>query len=432
MLLLTDGEEAGLLGARLFCNDVTAGYKFDMGRPAHDPTLSAHPDLDRVAIVLNFDARGTSGPSIMYETGPGNLELIRYFAAAAPPWPVANSLSYDVYKMLRNDSDFTVFRRGGKQGLNFAFIGNYFYYHTSWDAVENLNPGSVFHDGTYALTLARHFANLDSVELTRISSASQPNAVYFNLPPLGIVHYPATWTWPLTILQLVLTVAAFALAARRRALSGRGLAGAAARLVLALILAPAAVFGLASLLRPPHTPGAFDAQLIAIAAVVLAISLTAAGTPLNFVHPTRGQPPRTTDRCAVVLIVLAIAGIAVDRWLPGGSFLFLWPGIFLALNLLFLFVVPCRPWIRVACLWFAALPTALVFLPLAVVLFTALTMNVAWLVSALSVALVLVAWMLLAAHLRFTPPLPPSPPAPPATGSTAPDAQSMATPTSPA
>src|SRR5207237_4744598 len=55
--LFTDGEEAGLLGAAAFVRE--------------------HPWAKDVAVVLNFEARGTSGRSFMFETGPGNLDAAR-------------------------------------------------------------------------------------------------------------------------------------------------------------------------------------------------------------------------------------------------------------------------------------------------------------------------------------------------------------------
>src|SRR5262245_20566690 len=70
--LFTDAEEAGdLLGARLF--------------------VAKHPLASRIGVVLNFEARGNAGPSIMFETAAGNGDLIREFAQASPR-PVANSL----------------------------------------------------------------------------------------------------------------------------------------------------------------------------------------------------------------------------------------------------------------------------------------------------------------------------------------------------
>ena len=73
--------------------------------------VTEHPWAKDVGTVLNFEARGTSGPSYMLmEANQGNKNLIKDFAAAAPQYPVTNSLMYSIYKMLPNDTDLTVFR----------------------------------------------------------------------------------------------------------------------------------------------------------------------------------------------------------------------------------------------------------------------------------------------------------------------------------
>ena len=100
--LLDDGEERGLQGSKLF--------------------VAEHPWASDVGVVLNFDARGSSGPSFMFETSAGNGWLIRQFALASPR-PLAISVSMDVYPILGNDTDLTSFKRAGVAGLNFAFIG---------------------------------------------------------------------------------------------------------------------------------------------------------------------------------------------------------------------------------------------------------------------------------------------------------------------
>jgi hypothetical protein len=101
IFLFTDGEEPGLLGAKAF--------------------VDAHPAA--AALVLNFEARGTSGPAFMFETSEGNGWIVRQFAEAAP-YPQANSLSYKAYRNMPNDTDLTIFKKAGIAGLNFAFIGD--------------------------------------------------------------------------------------------------------------------------------------------------------------------------------------------------------------------------------------------------------------------------------------------------------------------
>lgn len=97
VVLFSDGEELGLLGARAFARH--------------------HPWMADVRLVLNFEARGTRGPSILFETGPGTGPLMTDFATTAPH-PLAFSYGYDVYRRLPNDTDFTVFREAGKSGFN--------------------------------------------------------------------------------------------------------------------------------------------------------------------------------------------------------------------------------------------------------------------------------------------------------------------------
>src|SRR5437763_11633367 len=81
ILLITDGEERGMLGAEAF--------------------VLYHPWARDVGLVLNFDARGTNGPSVMFQTSSGNASLIKQFAAGAP-YPVALSLAGDIYKRMPN------------------------------------------------------------------------------------------------------------------------------------------------------------------------------------------------------------------------------------------------------------------------------------------------------------------------------------------
>ncbi len=95
-LLLTDGEEAGLLGAWLFVREL--------------------PLSKRVKAAVNLEARGTSGPSLMFETGSANTWLMHLYGSAISR-PITNSLYYVVYKQLQNDTDFTVFKSAGTRAL---------------------------------------------------------------------------------------------------------------------------------------------------------------------------------------------------------------------------------------------------------------------------------------------------------------------------
>jgi hypothetical protein len=364
VLLITDGEELGLLGARAFVAEM--------------PEAAAE-----IALVLNFDARGTTGPSLMFETAPHNGSLIGHFAAA-DPFPLANSLSYDVYRLLRNDTDFTIFRRAGLKGLNFAFMGNYFYYHKAADNPDHLDPASLYHHGAHALALTRHFASLDSRELAAINAEDQPNAVYFNLTPSLLVRYPATWIWPLSAAAFLLMVVALILLFRRRQLTPRGLAGAFARLTLGLLVVSASVYGLILLFRPPQSPAAFTLQLLAIMTVSAVITLAMA---LEFRRRTT-----LADIAMAGVILFSALAIPMNIYLPGGSYLFLWPPLFVSLGLLTSLLLPSRPRLQSLISIVAFMPAVLLLAPLNVQLFTALTLNLA---PACSVIVVLTTWLIL-------------------------------------
>ncbi|MGB5402577.1 MAG: M20/M25/M40 family metallo-hydrolase, partial [Robiginitalea sp.] len=133
IVLFTDAEELGLNGAELFVN--------------------RHAWANEVGLALNFEARGSGGPSYMLiETNRGNQKMIEGFKKAHPEYPVANSLAYSIYKMLPNDTDLTVFREDGDiEGFNFAFIDDHFDYHTAMDIQPRLDRETLAHQGSYLM-----------------------------------------------------------------------------------------------------------------------------------------------------------------------------------------------------------------------------------------------------------------------------------------
>ena len=183
IILISDAEELGLLGANAFVNH--------------------HPWAKNIGLVLNFEARGSGGPSYMLmETNGGNKKLIEQFAEANPKYPVASSLMYSIYKMLPNDTDLTVFREDGDiQGFNFAFIDDHFDYHTQQDSYERLNKNTLEHQASYLMPMLNYFAHADLNNLN-----SDNDNVYFNLPYIGMVYYPFSWVMPLVIILAILFI----------------------------------------------------------------------------------------------------------------------------------------------------------------------------------------------------------------------------------
>ncbi len=179
IILFTDAEELGLNGAALF--------------------VTKHKWAKDVGIVVNFEARGTSGPSFMLmETNKGNASLVNAFSEASTSHPVASSLMYSVYKMMPNDTDLTVFREHGNiPGYNFAFIDSHFNYHTAQDDLSHLDHRSVLHQGSYLMPLLNHLSNAN---LSNLETAE--DKVYFNVPFL-FIDYPFSWVFTMLIIAVM-------------------------------------------------------------------------------------------------------------------------------------------------------------------------------------------------------------------------------------
>ncbi len=135
LVLITDAEEAGLIGAAAFA--------------AHDPLAK------RVGAVINMEARGTTGGTNMFQTSTPNA---RDAAAIGRPLPSANSLSTDFYELLPNDTDLTMLLPLKIDAGNYSIIGSGKRYHTPLDNLAHLDRNSVRHMGATTLSAVERFA----------------------------------------------------------------------------------------------------------------------------------------------------------------------------------------------------------------------------------------------------------------------------------
>ena len=214
ILLVTDAEEVGLLGARAFVRE--------------------HPLASEVAVVINVEARGTSGRSNMFETSEGNAALIDVLHEV--PSPSATSLAYEVYRRMPNDTDLTVFKDAGMAGLNFAFVGDVGHYHTPLDDLRHLSPASVQHQGESAWAVTRTLATADLESLQ-----TEADAVYLDMLGLFLLQAPASSMLPTCIVLLLGTIAAVVLVHRRGATTGRAVAWGLLAALGVLVVAVAVV-----------------------------------------------------------------------------------------------------------------------------------------------------------------------------------------------
>lgn len=298
IVLFTDAEELGMLGARAFVKE--------------------HTWMRDVSVVLSFEMRGAGGPSIMLQTGDRNgwiVDALDRFASR----PLAYSVASEVYDRLPNDTDFTPFLEAGVQGLNFAAIGRANVYHQEYDAPARVSEASIQHHGLQALGALRYLGAAD------LSTVDGPNVVYFTLPVLGLVSYRQVWGLGLAAGLLVLLAGGIMLS-RRKAGRVRGLLVGLAVAVLVCALA----FGAAYLLRgwlprfhPEYgsLPGAaFHGEGWYVVAVLgISFALVTAAHALA----RRWLPPTELELGALALPVLL--GVVLAVAMPLGAPMVQWP-----------------------------------------------------------------------------------------------------------
>ncbi|HKQ88283.1 MAG TPA: M20/M25/M40 family metallo-hydrolase, partial [Candidatus Acidoferrales bacterium] len=222
IFLIDEGEEAGLIGARAF--------------------VDWHSWARQVRAAVNLDARGTSGASVLFETGSANQWIVQLFKHAAPR-PVTSSIFYDVYQELPNDTDMTVFKSVEQQGANFAYIGSEPQYHTPLDNFANVNPASVQQQGDNALAMTWALAN------TALSNPPEKDAVYFDIFGRYVFEWPASRAVLIAIIAALLLSAQVALLFWTKRMTSREFLAGLTALPLALVSTGALALILYRLLR---------------------------------------------------------------------------------------------------------------------------------------------------------------------------------------
>ncbi|WP_329791254.1 M28 family peptidase [Lentzea sp. DG1S-22] len=342
LFVFTDAEEIGLLGAKALVEDPEG--------------------LPDAALVLNFEARGSSGPTLMFETGTDSAWLVDLLARHSVR-PQTSSLFAEAYRYLPNLTDFTVFAAAGHQGMNFAYLEGYTHYHGPHDTVANVDPATVQHQGEYALGLAKALGTAD------LTAPPAGDSVHFTAL-WWVVSYPEPWALPLALVVTLVCAAALVAARRRGELSVRRVAGGALVAVAHPIVVGAAVWLTAPLVatRHPETAdyGDIPANWLALAAFAL---LTLALSACMALLLRRWVDLRHQAFGAIV--VWAVAASVTAALLPGVSYVFTWPALG-ALAAWWLTRREPGPAAQIAAAALALVPVVVIVVPLVVQLSTAL------------------------------------------------------------
>ena len=292
ILLFNEGEELGLIGARAFLAD---------------------PLSRKVDSLLNFEARGVTGPVTMFETNRPNAAAVDAYASAVHR-PFASSLSTDVARLIPNDTDVTTYKERGWITLNSAIVGNETHYHSPGDDLASLDVRSLQSMGDEALGLTSR--------LVAKTPRAEGNRIFFDLLQRVFIQTPLV----IGLVCLLLLLVMFgALAYARRALlvgtavvlgaiSAGGLAATLAVIIMGVLRA-----GTYWRAHPEVAFGAIYATTLFGAIAVLA----------NFAPKLRTAQLRAAYWLLFLLIGGSLAIIA-----PGGIVYFLIPPIILLIGVL--------------------------------------------------------------------------------------------------
>src|SRR5919107_1365967 len=294
-IVFTDAEEPWLLGAQAFVRE---------GRL--DP---------RRSVVLNLEARGTSGPVLMFQSSSDNMSVIP--ALASVQRPITSSGWEACYQVLPGDTDFSVFRNAGFAGMNFAFFDGSARYHTPEDSPANLDHASLQHMGSTVLATARKFAGQD------LGAPRGGSLTYFTV--LGeLVHYPQSLAVPLAVLAAVVFVATL-LYGRRRGVRIRAVGWAAVSFLGLLVVTMALGIGVWQVLRllnpgygSFHTGDTYRPEWYAAGLLALTAALTVAW----YLMMRRRRAPE--ELALATWAWFAVLAILTAAFVPGAAYLFTW------------------------------------------------------------------------------------------------------------
>ncbi len=330
IVLFTDGEEPNpRFGASAFAE---------------------HPWFGDVALAVNLEAIGESGPAMLVEASGNVGELLDGLASVDSP--VAFSFLTKTADLIGGAStDFDVIRDAGVPGLNFAYLRGSSIYHTEADDLSRVNEEGMAHDAAIVVGLARHFGNLD---LAALEGADDP--VFFAIPLRIVVRHPATWVTGVAIAVVVLLVVGLAHTVSRRPfpwrplVRGMGLAMAGA---LAAATIGTVLWMVIAALRP--TMGVIEGY------VYLALLLAVAGGCWALAWGRAGAT--RADVVGGMIVVWAALAAVAGTTIPLIGYLFAWPALAATVALAMRSFVPSSIGWRLTAMVIVVVPTTILLTP---------------------------------------------------------------------
>ncbi|XP_039804656.1 endoplasmic reticulum metallopeptidase 1-like isoform X1 [Panicum virgatum] len=157
--------------------------------------IKAHAWNSSIGAFINIEASGSGGTDLVCQSGPGSWPS-RVYAQSAK-YPMANSVAQDMFGIIPGDTDYRIFAEDitNIPGLDIIFVLGGYFYHTSYDTLENLFPGSIQARGENLFHLVKAFTNSMSLKDNETSNKAAKDgiedsrAVFFDYLTWFMVFY---------------------------------------------------------------------------------------------------------------------------------------------------------------------------------------------------------------------------------------------------
>jgi hypothetical protein len=154
IFLFNNFEEGGLIGADAF---------------------ALHPWFSTIKLFVNLEGTGAGGRAMLFRSN--SLAAVQGLASSHAHLLHGSPLGSDILraKLLKSDTDYTVFGRHGIPGLDIMFYYPRSHYHTQRDDLVHTTPHALQHMGQMALGSV---LSIDASE-TIVSQAGKPESIIY-------------------------------------------------------------------------------------------------------------------------------------------------------------------------------------------------------------------------------------------------------------
>lgn len=266
VVLLNNGEEDGLYGARAFLS---------------------HPMASFVHAFLNLEGAGAGGRATLFRST--DTEVTRAYGKAKHPFGTVVSADGFALGFVRSETDYVVFRAEGYRGLDVAFWEPRARYHTNEDDAKHASKASLWHMLSASVETMKDLTARTSEfvgdrgdnAVGKVKNGSGSDGVWFDLfgSAMAIFRLRTLFGWSLALLiasPLILTIISYLLVRSDKyylfagaikpeagdsdaAISLKGWRGAF-RFPIVFIVATAITFGAAFLLRKVNPMIVYSSQ----------------------------------------------------------------------------------------------------------------------------------------------------------------------------